>query len=125
MSKYQKSPQGGVSGNKSFGATAIVVSGKWPGADTYEHLLYTAKRHNGALALQESYHHGYPVRVFRSSVYDSEYGVKGTSRPLYRYDGLYEIKWGFRPAELNPKGNYAFWLKQMSDRKTENIFDCK
>lgn len=89
--------QRGISGNRMLGCDAIVVSGGWDGSDHFHDLVYTANSRVGAGALEWSFRRSRPIRLFRSSDYQSEFrAVKPTgcltpSPTVYRYDGLYII----------------------------------
>ena len=89
------SSQKGISGTSLLGSDAIVVSGQWPGLDSFFQLWYTATSAVGAQALSKSFEMRYQIRVFRSSIYLSYFKAIKLSRTkgaaVYRYDGLYRI----------------------------------
>ena len=95
----KKLPQRGISGSQSFGADAIIVSGKRCGDDDVEHLRYVAEWRIGANSLFMSFAQQSVIRVFRSAKYIESNNIGGTdvardqksTSNLYRYDGLYRI----------------------------------
>jgi len=91
--------QRGISGNVQRGADALIVSGLREdklGEDSFLELLYAVEKVKGGASVVTSYERELPVRVFRSSTYNSPYravsksNAKGASK-LYRYDGLYKV----------------------------------
>jgi len=93
--KAHSSMQRGISGNKALGCDAIIVAGARNDhreQDTFEMLSYAAEMKVGAGAMIRSKDLGVPIRVFRSSNYDSRYAApKRKSGVVYRYDGLYRV----------------------------------
>jgi len=98
--------QKGVSGNQKIGCDAIIVSGKRPdglGCDQLGRLVYAANGREGARAFLTNCNtndNSKPIRIFRSSVLQSEYralvmGNNSTAASSkaarYRYDGLYRV----------------------------------
>ena len=94
--------QGGISGTKEHGCSAIVVSRQSAAlyeSDTFLRLWYSSKANQSAGALYQTYtsQNNY-VRVFRSTALAGHYGAldlhassKSKTSQRYRYDGLYEI----------------------------------
>ena len=104
--KAHGSLQRGISGNKMVGCSAIVVSGARKDCreiDTFDKLTYVAEMKVGAGSILKSMEVGYPIRVFRSSNYDSPHAPKPFSKkdPSYRYDGLYEVVSFEKPEDEN------------------------
>jgi SAD/SRA domain len=93
---YQRSPQGGISGNKKDGCDAIVVSGvRQGGFDSFDKLVYVADTQAGAGGLLTSMEKKLPIRVFRSSKLDNLYVANLPEKKesaQYRYDGLYQVE---------------------------------
>lgn len=122
----------GISGNMQSGADAIIVSGKREDGlekDTFFHLTYAAERKIGALALVKSCEQELPVRVFRSSKYNSKYravskdSFTNNKNTIYRYDGLYKVT-SYRNPRI-PMGAYVFQLQRVKKGTDElsNAFD--
>jgi alkylated DNA repair dioxygenase AlkB len=108
-----RSPQRGVSGNRTDGCDAIIVSGLRPDGLGYDHLLrlmYAAGAREGSHSIFRSSVEGKPIRVFRSSILKSPYRAVHTYQTrrgsrtsasatasasslsaCYRYDGLYRV----------------------------------
>lgn len=108
---YQRS----VSGNQREGCNAIIVSGLRHDCysdDTYDQLTFCATSKEGGRSLLTSQINDLPIRVFRSSNYNSIYRANNDKintcycsrcrsngfvtkqlpkRNVYRYDGLYKI----------------------------------
>lgn len=143
--------QGGISGTKEHGCSAIVVSRQSPDlheGDTFLRLWYSSKAHQQAGALYQTYtlqkNH---VRVFRSTALAGHYGAldpqvssKKQTSQRYRYDGLYEIVdcvvltrdaysgllLRIKPSR-GPQGNelYTFELKRVDVGSDRNAFSTK
>jgi SAD/SRA domain len=92
------SVQGGVSGTKSWGCNAIVVSRQEKVRnehDTLDELAYTSNGHQGGGRLFTSFKKGHAIRVFRTSALEGPYRAcqhLDLSTQMYRYDGLYFVK---------------------------------
>lgn len=94
-----RSPQKGVSGNRTAGADAIIVSGCRDDdvqKDTFSQLVYVADGRSGSQPLLASAQKGLTIRVFRSSKLPGAFRANpsGSLAPTsrrYRYDGLYRI----------------------------------
>lgn len=119
---YHRMPQSGVSGNIKGGTDAIVVSGLKDDHhyDSFFRLAYTAQRSKGGKALARSYETGKPVRVFRSSIYESPYGLippKGCKKTRYRYDGLYRVV--YASGSIKDDDTMTFELKRMSGKRNQ------
>jgi SAD/SRA domain len=122
----------GVSGNQKVGCNAIVVSGKKHqehSEDSFVGLAYAATSREGALAMKRSWEKGYPIRVFRSSTYESKYCARPPddckrNATFYRYDGLYEI-YDVLPIE-SPNGTiYKFLMAQEELRCSSRFLACQ
>ena len=92
--------QRGISGRSDIGADAIIVTGTREdglGVDHFHFLVYAAESYKGANAMVLSFCRKYPIRVLRSSKYQSPFNVIDpentltTKAAFYRYDGLYRI----------------------------------
>ncbi|CAB9499290.1 expressed unknown protein [Seminavis robusta] len=96
-SRAFSSIQGGVSGSKSYGCNAIVVSRQSMELHEYdflEEISYSSNGWQGGGSLFQSFCNRYPVRVFRTSSLQSQYGAfrnQKVKKQWYRYDGMYEV----------------------------------
>jgi alkylated DNA repair dioxygenase AlkB len=125
-----RSPQRGVSGNRTDGCDAIIVSGLRPDGLGYDHLLrlmYAAGTREGSHSILRSSVEGKPIRVFRSSILKSPYravhtyqtrrgsGASASSlSACYRYDGLYRVTAVRFKEELSP-GRSVYCTVDRSD----------
>ena len=107
--------QRSVSGNSKIGCNAVIIAGlrhRKISLDAYDMLEYCATTKEGGGSLLTSYMKCLPVRVFRSSTYNSIYRANNKTtcccsrcrangfatphpqspkKTVYRYDGLYKI----------------------------------
>jgi alkylated DNA repair dioxygenase AlkB len=106
--------QRSISGNESFGCDAIVMSGtrqdglEW---DAFFEMAYAVESRKGGRALLKSFKLGLPVRIFRTSRIDPSIGrhFRGSAQ-MYRYDGLYHVRYAKIPK--NEKTHpYVFYLR--------------
>lgn len=108
--------QRGISGNMKDGCDAIIVSGLREdklGTDDFLKLMYAAESVKGALSVLCSFEQNKPIRIFRSSIYNSPFRAIGRNSKLqrfYRYDGLYRVVKFKRPD--HDKGPYQFELER-------------
>lgn len=99
--------QRGISGNMKAGADAMIVSGLREdklGRDYFHQLVYAVERYKGGMSVMTSSKNGLPIRVFRSSNYESPYKASKmadakNASTSYRYDGLYEVVTSCKPLE--------------------------
>jgi hypothetical protein len=122
--------QRGISGNMTTGADAIIVSGLREdglGIDHFLKLMYAVESAKGGNAVVTSYKKNLPIRVFRSSTYNSslralrqQFGK--ACQTVYRYDGLYRVVSFQEPSA--PKGPFKFELHRIdagSDEMSNRI----
>jgi hypothetical protein len=127
------SAQGGVSGTKDHGASAIVVSKQdeaLRALDTFDTLHYSATfGPQGGGALYTSFQKEAPIRVFRtSSLIDSPFraqdtnelrdlmGKENSNSQIYRYDGLYKVRKCFKEVK---NGSKLVKVKELDTQSTQ------
>lgn len=106
--------QRGISGKIETGADAIIVSGLREdklGCDRFVQFVYAVEQRKGGKSVLTSFQKGLPIRIFRSSHYQSPY--KAVSKDehktaIYRYDGLYKVVRHRNP--LTPQRPFIFEL---------------
>jgi hypothetical protein len=112
--------QRGISGNMITGADAIIVSGLREdglGIDKFLKLMYAVEAAKGAKSVVTSSKQKLPIRVFRSSIYESPYRAlrpppfDNAYQTVYRYDGLYRVVAFQEPSA--PKGPFEFHLHRI------------
>jgi alkylated DNA repair dioxygenase AlkB len=128
--RAHQSVQRGVSGRKDVGCDAIIVSGLREdkrGDDQFIRLTYAVESCKGGGSMETSFNKQLPIRVFRSTQYNSRYGAvfpkkkKNEKQPrnLYRYDGVYYIE-SFEPPDPGGRVPYMFHLIRLRTNKIPN-----
>ncbi|CAJ1953968.1 unnamed protein product [Cylindrotheca closterium] len=118
--------QRGISGNVKAGADAMIVSGLREdklGVDHFCKLVYAVEQVKGGMSVMTSFNKGLPIRVFRSSNYQSRYKAISMSEmkdssTKYRYDGLYKVVKKRDPVTC--KGPFIFELCRVEAGTDEN-----
>ncbi|KAH9937933.1 PUA-like domain-containing protein [Amylocystis lapponica] len=125
----------GISGNQTYGAYSIVMSGGYTtDQDKGETIYYTGaggkKEGDVAQTNHQSFEHMHnnwlmksiesrrPVRLIRGSKLDSDYapGPRSASKVIYRYDGLYYVTKSRYTKDLNGNRVCQFRLRRRHDQ---------
>ncbi|KAL3927363.1 MAG: hypothetical protein SGBAC_013116 [Bacillariaceae sp.] len=126
--------QRGISGKMKAGADAMIVSGLREdklGRDYFHQLVYAVEQCKGGMSVMTSSKKGLPIRVFRSSNYESPYKANSmadakNASTRYRYDGLYKVVTSCKP--LENKNLFIFELHRLeagSDEHSNRIDNKK
>jgi len=91
--------QRGISGNMETSADAMIISSLREdklGCDRFHQFVYAVEQKKGGKAVLTSKEKNLPIRVFRSSHYESPFKAismneRKSCSTIYRYDGLYKV----------------------------------